>query len=174
MVLTYSLLSLHAISPQIDRDVDGRARLGLIFIMHKYYQLQLLHIHHIQWWAVAAEQKYDRGGSADSARSVRVRRLRIGGGLSAALGGVGVCRVTNLATKIFVRDLYFSTVHSTTTRRDWTMGWVHAILILSYLVTCLYAQGEIKVYRILLQILQKLVLQPHAVIAYVDIRLNRM
>ena len=148
MVLTYSLLSLHAISPQIDRDVDGRARLGLIFIMHKYYQLQLLHMHHIWWWAVAAEQKYDWGR--------------------------GVCRVTNLATKIFVRDLYFSTVHSTATRRDWTMGWVHAILILSYLVTCLYAQGEMKVYRILLQILQKLVLQPHAVIAYVDIRLNRM
>ena len=130
---------------------SGRWRQGTtwaFFIMHKYYQLQLLHIHHIQWWAVAAEQKYDRGR--------------------------GVCRVTNLATKIFVRDLYFSTVHSTATRRDWTMGWVHAILILSYLVTCLYAQGEMKVYRILLQILQKLVLQPHAVIAYVDIRLNRM
>lgn len=93
------------------------------------------------------------------------------GGLSAALGGGGVCIVINLATKIFVCDLYFSTVHSTATRRDWTMGWVHAILILSYLVTCLYAQGEMKVHR---EFCCKLVFQPHAVIAYVDIRLNRM
>ena len=39
-------------------------------------------------------------------------------------------------------------VHSTAKGKNWTMdlymNWVPAILVLSYLVTCLYAQGEMK------------------------------